>query len=99
MFKIKDEVMWCGVKGIVTGIYQMTPRCEPKLIVEFDAISYGINKAVVYFFMDGRHMHWHKEPSLKHVSSRGVRCGEMSDQLANRADSTSIHQSRDKPQS
>lgn len=56
VFQVGDEVMWCGIRGKVTGIHMQYPH---PVFVEF------ITGDKTSFLKDGRLLDWHVEPSLK----------------------------------
>ena len=59
MFKVGDIVEAWGVRGVVTGYVNQPEYIE----VKFD----NAQAYVTTFFVDGKYMAWHEEPSLKLV--------------------------------
>lgn len=62
-FKIDDLVEWEGAPGKVIFINDKSPNIR----VRFD------NQKTKWFLKDGRHLYWHKKPSLIKVKSHMVR--------------------------
>ena len=59
-FQVGDIVRAFGVRGEVKGFIPGPTRYNPTLIhVELEG---GFER---HFLLDGRHLHWHKESSLK----------------------------------
>jgi hypothetical protein len=53
-FEVGDKVSWCGVEGVVSWVY---PDCD--FTVKTNFAGY-----IQHFTPEGKHLPWHKEPSL-----------------------------------
>lgn len=62
-FEVGDQVEWCGVLGIVTGI---DGRLEQSIQVVFNESLFGEECRI--FYPDGKYEKWHTEPSLRLIS-------------------------------